>query len=593
MKTNTPVKERKTRHMSRAHWFRVRTFLLFGAIASVFALSLIFGSIDNGTSESAPASDSSKFTEIKDYNPKNKSSTSTGSNNTKIAVNNDNHNEVAQKIPEESILKNQVFPQFRYETLATVNDPGYSGNYSSNWYHSTIQTGRGWDISTGSSDTVIAVIDSGFALNHEDLVNKWHINSGETGTTQAGDFCHVTNPGNKASNNCDDDQNNYIDDWRGWDFSTGLIGPRGQIITVGDNNPQTGTVDPNGKGVEHGTMVSGLIAATANNGKGNAGIDQQAKLMPLMALDDGGSGYTNHIVLAIEYAVANGANIINMSLGGNSYDEALLKAVNDAKNAGVLVIVASGNCGNSSTGICSGLSAPGRITYPAKYTSTLSVGATNSGDARSVFSSYGAELDIVAPGEEVGPLAGWTASNQTSAYFVADGTSFASPIVAGIAGLVRSQMTNPTVDQLTNVLLDSADKITGLNGATRNNEYGYGRVNAHKATLLTKAIIIPPGTTGTTAIEARLPARGGITRSTTGVVASDEWSVIACRVEASDFCSAVVTNGANTLRINPVDQTKGASLYYMFVKGSSMQSGTSTLSVHNRHYATNVGTLSR
>jgi hypothetical protein len=476
------------------------------------------------------------------------------------------------------ILKQKDYPQYRYEALATVNDP----QVGSSWYHGTVQSGRGWDVSTGSSSTVIAVIDSGFALSHEDLANKWVLNSGEQGTTAPGDICHSTNPGDKTLNNCDDDQNGYEDDWRGWDFSSS------------DNSPQTGEVNSAGYGTQHGTLVSGIIAATANNSKGNAGIDQQAKIMPLQALSDDGDGYTYDIVSAIEYAVNNGAHIINLSLGGNQFDQAFLNAVVYAKEQGVLVVAASGNCGDSSTDICAGLTAPGRETYPAKFSEVLSVGATTSGDVRSSFSSYGPRLDIVAPGSSIGPLASWSSTYTTNGYVSsADGTSFSAPIVAAIAGLVRSQMGPVTVDRLASILTDSTDKIGDLTVQNRSDTYGFGRVNAHKATLLAKSIVTPPGTVGTTAIEARQPARGGITRSVSGNVAADEWSVIACRVEASDACSAVVTNGANVLRIDPIDKTKGASLYYMFVKGSSIASGTSTISVHNRNYATSVGTLTK
>lgn len=478
------------------------------------------------------------------------------------------------------ILKKKEYSQYRYEALATVNDP----QVSSSWYHTTIQSGRAWDVSAGSTSTIIAVIDSGFALAHEDLTGIWYTNAREQGMTAPGGICYESAPADKSTNNCDDDQNGYVDDWRGWDFSTG----------DGDNDPQTGVVNPSGNGVQHGTLVSGLIAATANNGLGNAGIDQRAKIMPLQALSDNGDGYTYDIVSAIEYAVINGAKIINMSLGGNQFDQAFQDAVIYAKEQGVLIVVASGNCGDSSADICSGLTAPGRETYPAKFSQVLSVGATTSGDIRSSFSSYGPELDIVAPGSLVGPLASWSSAYPTNGYVTsASGTSLSSPIVAGVAGLVRAQLSAPTVDQIRSILTGSADKIDDLSNVARSDVYGYGRVNAHKATLLAKAIVTPPGNVGTSAIGARQPARGGVTRSITGNVISDEWSVIVCRVEVSDSCSAVITNGANTLRFIPVDQSKGASLYYMFVKGTSLSSGTSILSVHNRNYATRIQDLTR
>ena len=136
-----------------------------------------------------------------------------------------------------------------------------------------------------------------------------------------------------------------------------------------------------------------------------------------------------------------------------------------------------------------------------------------------------------------------------------------------------------------------SDKVGDLTSQNRSNEYGFGRVNAHKATLLAKAIVTPPGNTGTTAIGPHYPAQGGITRSRTGNVQTDEWVVVACRVDISDSCSSVVTNGGSAIRTQPADSTKAASVYYMFVKGSSLSAGTSTVSVHSRDYATNVGSL--
>lgn len=475
-----------------------------------------------------------------------------------------------------AILRQKDYPQYRYIALATPNDPNVSGS----WYHTKVQSNRAWDVSTGSGSTVIAVIDSGFALDHEDLTGKWKTNAGEQGNTTLGGVCWTGVSVSKTTNNCDDDQNGYVDDWRGWDFN------------ANDNDVQTGTVNPAGNGTQHGTLVSGIIAATTNNSLGNAGLDWQAKVMPLQALSDDGEGYTYDIVSAIEYAVNNGANIINLSLGGDQFDQALLDAVVYARSQGVLVVAASGNCGDSSTDICANLTAPGRMAYPAKFTQVLSVGATTSGDVRSSFSSYGPELDMVAPGSAIGPLASWSSVYPTNGYVSsASGTSFASPIVAGIAGIVRSRLGNPSVDQLTSVLTASTDKIGDLTNQNKSDMYGFGRVNAHKATILAKAISVPPGNVGTSEIQSRQPARGGITRSTTGSVSTDEWVVVACRVEVSDSCSSVITNGASTQRINPIETSKGASVYYMFVKGSSLNSGTSTISVHNRNYASTIGTL--
>lgn len=474
------------------------------------------------------------------------------------------------------ILGTKKYPQLPYYALTTVNDPLVSGS----WYHSKIQTDRAWDVTTGSTTTV-AVIDTGFALDHSDLSNKWATNSGEQGQTSVGGICWTGLAASKATNNCDDDQNGFVDDWRGWDFNSY------------DNDPQTGVDNPTGAGVSHGTMVSGIIGATANNSYGSAGIDWQAKIMPLQVLNDDGEGYTYDIVAAIAYAVENGAKVINMSLGGGTMDQALSDAVDFAVDQGVIVVAASGNCGASTTGNCAGLSTGG-MTYPAKFANVISVGATTSADARAVYSSYGPELDMVAPGSSVGPLTAWSTEFQTDGYITSgSGTSFASPMVAGAAALVRSQLTSPTVSLVRNILLDSNDKIGDLSDRVRSDNYGFGQLNIHKATLLAKSIQNIPGNVGTTEIQSSQAPRGGITRSTTGNVASDEWILVVCRVEMTDVCTSTATEGGTKTEFIPLNFSKGASVYNMFIKGSSLTSGTNTIAVHGRNYASSLGTVTK
>ncbi len=478
-----------------------------------------------------------------------------------------------------TILQSGQYEQYRYTALLAPNDSQYSGS----WYHQKLQTNRAWDVTTGSSSTVIAVIDTGFALNHQDLTNKWYTNAGEQGQTAAGGQCWTGSAADKATNNCDDDQNGYVDDWRGWDFDSS------------DNNPQTGVTDPNGAGVQHGSVVSGIIAASSNNSVGNAGIDWQAKVMPLQVLGDDGAGYTFDIVAAIEYAADNGANIINMSLGGSDYDSAMLAAVKYATTRGVLVIAASGNCGNSSVDECASYTnTPGRMSYPARYDNVLSVGATNSSDTRASFSSYGPELDVVAPGSSVGPLVGWSSSLPTNGYINSgSGTSFASPMVAGLAGLVRARLGSPTVAQLRAAILDSVDKVTDMSGQNRTDMYGFGRINAHKATLLAKAIAVPPNAIGTSSIQSRQAPKGGLVRSVTGSVQSDEWIVLVCRVDPGDVCTGMANKDATTAVFTPTGLQKGDQLYYLFAQGSALPSGTSSLAVSNRNYATKVVDVTR
>lgn len=352
-----------------------------------------------------------------------------------------------------------------YYPLLTANDPGYAGN----WAVQKVNAPSAWNISTGNGQTVVAVIDTGFALNHEDLKNNWQINAGESGLTAIGDKCWSGTAQDKKSNNCDDDSNNYIDDWRGWNFS------------IGDNNPMAGRTNPAGAGVTHGTETSGLVGATGNNNLGITTINWNTKIMPLQALSDDGPGYTSNIAAAIYYAVDNGADVINMSFGGSDPDPDLTAATNYAYANNVVVIAAAGNCGTGTEQGCSGLPA-GIIGYPALNNHVISVGATTASDQRASFSSYGADLDIVAPGSGAINSPIWTAGNGTSLYASSlYGTSFASPQVASLASLIKSVRPNSSVDDITALILATATKPAAMNGALYTNELGHGIINANAA----------------------------------------------------------------------------------------------------------------
>ncbi len=212
-----------------------------------------------------------------------------------------------------------------------------------------------WDVTTGSPDVVVAVIDSGVDVNHEDLKNNLWINTGEI-----------------ANNGIDDDGNGYIDDVNGWDF------------LINDNDPR----DANG----HGTHVAGTIAARGNNKKGVAGVSWYAKIMVLRFLDAWGLGSTANAIAAIEYANDMGADVINNSWGGGGGDQAL-KAAIDASTA--LVVCAAGNSGRNNN-----------ITphYPSSFTSAniIAVAASNQDDQLAGFSNYGnVSVDVAAPGVNI------------------------------------------------------------------------------------------------------------------------------------------------------------------------------------------------
>ncbi|MBI4688580.1 MAG: S8 family serine peptidase [Nitrospirae bacterium] len=254
-------------------------------------------------------------------------------------------------------------PNYIVRAASIPDDPYFSNLWG---LHNTGQTGgisdadidapEAWNLTTGSNNVVIAVVDSGVAYNHPDLSGNIWMNSGESSCTDG----------------IDNDSNGYVDDCYGWDF----LGA--------DNDP----TDYNG----HGTHVAGTIAATGNNSLGITGMMWKARIMPLRFLGVSGSGTTADAASAIEYASDNGAHIINNSWGGGGYSQALKDAI-DASSA--VVVCAAGNSGKDSD-----------LTphYPSSYTSPniIAVAATDHNDMLASFSNYGAaSVDVAAPGVSI------------------------------------------------------------------------------------------------------------------------------------------------------------------------------------------------
>ncbi len=414
--------------------------------------------------------------------------------------------------PKQEAVRQAVAEEHTYYPLLAANDPAYA----SDWALQKVNAPAAWNLSTGNGQTVVAVIDTGFALNHEDLKNNWYNNPGETGTTKLGDRCWTGTPQNKTTNSCDDDNNGYVDDWRGWNFS------------LGDNNPMTGRTNPTGAGVSHGTETSGLVGAAGNNATGIATINWNTKIMPLQALSDDGPGWTSDVAAAIYYAVDNGASVINMSLGGSSYDPAIKAATDYAFSHSVVVVAAAGNCGTGTEQGCQGLPT-GAMMYPALNDHVIAVGATTLNDQRASFSSFGPGLDVVAPGSGTIVSPTWTASNGTTLYAGSlYGTSYASPQVASLASLIKSIRPNSSVDDVTALLLATATKLPVMNNTAYTNELGHGVINA------SAALIVASSLNGTTATPSLLQAGG--------VVAEHQFSSSdtlgsGCSAVASGYCT--------------------------------------------------------
>jgi subtilisin family serine protease len=241
------------------------------------------------------------------------------------------------------------------------------------WALAKIRAGEAWDITSGRPEVVVALIDTGVDYSHPDLqANIWS-NLAELGGVAGVD----DNPCDPFVHRC------YIDDVRGWDFAGAV--DTGEVDTGGDNDP----MDRDG----HGTHVAGIIAAVGNNGQGIAGLNWQVRIMPLKVEADNGQSFPDFAVIAaIDYAIANGAGIVNCSFGGSGASVAEREAFTDLRDAGILVVCAAGNSAQNNDL---------KSYYPSGYDldNIISVAASNSSDQMASFSNYGAAtVDLMAPG---------------------------------------------------------------------------------------------------------------------------------------------------------------------------------------------------
>lgn len=438
--------------------------------------------------------------------------------------------------PKQAEVAKTVTKEYEYHALQTPNDPMFStftdgvGNVHTPFALQRLGAPNVWNATTGSP-IVIAVIDTGFALGHEDLSTQWYQNTQEMGLTQSSDACWTGAQQEKSSNNCDDDNNGYVDDWRGWNFygrykpTANPCAADGLGSYVANNNPMAGAAgddieyaeskacfnidegDPFAA-VSHGTSTAGIAGAASNNSLGIATLNWQAKIMPLQVLGDDGSGWTSKIIAAIRYAVDNGAQIISMSLGGPQDDPALQAAIDYAYDHNVIVVAAAGNCGTGTESGCDP-NQPGAMGYPALSNHVISVGATDKDNVRASFSSYGPGLDVVAPGYGAliaplvsRPVVNGSASrdaaafNYTTAYSAGlAGTSFATPYVANAVSLIKSVKPTYNVDDVTAIVDGTAQKVSSMNGLPYTSAYGHGLVDASQfvavATNLASANSMP------------------------------------------------------------------------------------------------------
>lgn len=315
---------------------------------------------------------------------------------------------------------------------------------------------KAWEITRGQPSMIVAVIDTGVDYTHEDLVGNLWKNPGETGVDANGK--------DKSSNGVDDDGNGYIDDVIGWDFAGH------------DNKPYDLSIEPmeiivKGGNPGHGTHCAGTIAASGMNQIGISGIAPETKIMSLRFISEKGSGTTADAILAIKYAVDNGAKVLSNSWGSEGDDpddpagnQALKDIITYAQDHGVLFIAAAGN-GHNGVGYDNDSDA--RPSVPASYTNDniISVAAIDSHDKLGSFSNWGLKsVDIAAPGLRV--FSTMTASNygdlilDVAGFEIPwDGTSMAAPHVAGAAALYWSAHPEKTWEQVKAAILNSAKPV--------------------------------------------------------------------------------------------------------------------------------------
>ena len=321
------------------------------------------------------------------------------------------------------------------------------------WYLDKIEAEDAWEIYQANPDTsevLIAIVDDAVKLDHEDLnFNLW------------------VNPDEIPNNGIDDyPENGYIDDVNGYDVADG----------DGDPNPPSNVTNTH---FMHGTHVSGIAAAVSDNYIGIASISgsgsNKVKIMAVKTKLDSSTGPTLEATFqGLEYAIAAGADIINMSWGGYGYSHTYQDLFIAAHSLGITLVAAAGNDGWQT------------YMFPASYLYVISVGATDQTDHKASFSNYGYQIDVMAPGVDI--LS--TLPVNDNSYGNLSGTSMASPLVAGLCGLMLSYNDTLTPHQIELILKQSCDDIDAQN-SNYVGEIGSGRINADSAMQALQASNIP------------------------------------------------------------------------------------------------------
>jgi serine protease len=349
-------------------------------------------------------------------------------------------------------------PWFIYPISDAASYVPNDSTFNLQWYIRTVYADSAWEISKGDSNVVIGFVDTGVQTDHPDLAANMWVNPGEDGPDGMS--------GNKRTNGIDDDGNGKVDDWQGWDF-----GGADYLAPSEDNLPV-----PTAANNAHGTHVAGIACAVPDNNRGIAGAGFFTRIMPVKATSDndtrgpGGSPYIIAGYQGIVYAAQSGADIISLSWGGSGYSQAEQDIVNIATSFGSLIVAAAGNTGSAA-----------ELQYPASYDNVVSVAATQqNADLKATYSSYNERVDVSAPGGQGSGASTIWSTYYPSTYAYNNGTSMSTPLVAGVAALVKARFPAYTPAQVGEQVRVTCDDIYGANFTYRY-KLGKGRVNAYRA----------------------------------------------------------------------------------------------------------------
>ncbi len=433
-------------------------------------------------------------------------------------------------------------PNYLYQAQRIPNDQ----HYYLQWHYPLINLPQAWDLTTGTPSTgqvIVAIIDTGIFLDHVDFSGKLV---------------------------------------PGYDFISSTFNSNdGDGI---DNNPDDSGDDEAGNNSWHGTHVAGTVAANSNNSIGISGVSWDAKIMPIRALGtQGASSYD--IMQSMRFAAglnndsntvpAQIADVINMSLGGFGYSQSMQNVINNVNAAGVIIIAAAGNDNSSD------------LFYPASYDGIISVSATDIENNKANYSNFGSKIDVAAPGGNVssdinqdGQVDGILSTlvsgndiNRSSTYAFFQGTSMASPHVAGVAALMRAVYPALTPEEFKNALIAGA--LTNEAGDVgRDNIYGYGIIDAFKA--VKEAQRIENGGTP--------PAPPALITSTPDSLIMSSQSDATLTLTNESITTASITNfsdDANWLNIteNSVDSITKLGTYNITINRTGLADATYTANI--------------